>query len=79
VERGKSLLSSGIVKSEGKFEKGATVSVIGDEGRELARGLSAFSSSEVGRIKGKKSSELAKILGYDAADEVIHRDNLVIL
>ena len=79
VQRGKSLLSSGIVKTDGKFEKGDTVSIIGDENKEIARGLAAFSASELDKIKGKKSDEISKILGYDAAEEVIHRDNLVIL
>lgn len=77
--RGKSLLSSGIVKVEGKFDKGDTVSIIGGDDKEIARGLAAFSSEEVDKIKGKKSIEISSILGYDAAEEVIHRDNLVIL
>ncbi|MFH1367568.1 MAG: glutamate 5-kinase [Elusimicrobiota bacterium] len=79
VERGKSLLASGITKSEGKYEKGDTVSVLDADGKEVARGLVAFSSAEIDKIKGKKSAEIAGIIGYAGAEEVIHRDNLVIL
>lgn len=79
TERGKSLLSSGITRVEGRFERGDTVSVMGADGKELARGLTAFSSAEAEKIMGKKSAEIAKILGYEAEEEVIHRDNLVVL
>lgn len=79
LERGKSLLPSGITKVEGDFQSGDTVSIIGADGKEIARGMAAFSSEETDLIRGRKSTEISKVLGYDAAEEVIHRDNLVIL
>lgn len=76
---GKSLLPSGIVKVEGDFSSGDSVSVVDAAGREIARGLTFYASEEVGRIKGFKSSQITHILGRRAYDEVIHRDNLVLL
>ncbi|MCX7988937.1 MAG: glutamate 5-kinase [Thermodesulfovibrio sp.] len=79
LKNGKSLLSSGIKKVEGDFELGDAVYCINEKGEKIAKGLVNYSSSEIKLIKGKKSSEIEKILGYKYADEVIHRDNLVIL
>jgi len=79
LRRGKSLLPSGISSVEGRFSTGACVAVVDMEGKEFARGLTSYSSDEIERIKGKKSSHIEKILGYKDYDEVIHRDNLVIL
>jgi glutamate 5-kinase len=77
--KGKSLLPGGIVRVEGEFGPGAVVSVIDQEGRELARGISNYSSGEIAQIKGHKSQEIRSILGYHDYDEVIHRDNLVLM
>jgi len=79
VKRGKSLLPSGISSVEGTFETGACVAVVDMRGKEFARGLTSYSSDEIEKIKGKKTSQIEKILGYKDYDEVIHRDNLVIL
>lgn len=79
LRRGKSLLPSGISLVEGRFNTGACVAVVDMEGKEFARGLTSYSSDEIEKIKGKKSSEIEKTLGYKDYDEVIHRDNLVIL
>ncbi|HHT9111651.1 MAG TPA: glutamate 5-kinase [Candidatus Brocadiaceae bacterium] len=80
TEKGKSLLASGIVLVEGAFDKGDTVS-IGKKGDEaiFARGLTNYSSEEIEKIKGQSTSHIAKMLGYKLYDEVIHRDNMVIL
>lgn len=78
-ERGKSLLPSGITKASGEFEVGDPVSVISASGREVGRGLSYYSKSDIDKIKGKKTSEIKSILGHSDFDEVVHRDNLVIL
>jgi glutamate 5-kinase len=78
-KRGKSLLPSGIIEIKGRFSIGDGVSIIDEENREFARGIVSYSSSEVDKIKGKKTSRIEKILGYKDYDEVIHRDNLVIL
>lgn len=79
LERGKSLLPSGIIDLEGTFETGEAVRCTGTDGREFARGLVNYGSVEIMKIKGKKTSEIEKILGYKYYDEVIHRDNLVVM
>ncbi len=78
-KRGKSLLPSGIREVEGRFSIGDGVSVIDEEDEEFARGIVSYSSNEIDEIKGKKTQEIRKILGYKDYDEIIHRDNLVIL
>ncbi len=79
VNRGKSLLPSGITSVEGKFDIGEMVGIFSPEQKEIARGLTYYSEAEIEKIKGKKSQEIEKILGRRDYDEVIHRDNLVIL
>lgn len=79
VERKKSLLPSGIIRVEGQFERGDSVSMVSADGTEIARGLSNYGSSELARIMGVKTSAIEAILGYKFADEVVHRDNLVTL
>lgn len=76
--RGASLLPSGITSVEGAFEQGEVVEVRDDAGKPLAKGLSAYSSAEIERIRGKKASEIVKVLGYSHCDEVIHRDDLLL-
>jgi glutamate 5-kinase len=79
LENGTSLLPSGITGVEGRFERGSCVRVCGPDGVEIARGLSDYSSGEVARLAGHKSSKIEEILGYRYGDEVVHRDNLVLL
>ena len=79
VEKGKSLLPSGIKEVRGSFGAGDSVSCIGEDGSEFARGLANYSSDEIRRIQGCKTSEIEKILGYKFFDEVIHRDDLVLM
>jgi glutamate 5-kinase len=76
--RGKSLLPAGVVAVRGEFERGDAVRVLGPDGREIARGLSAYSRADADRIRGRKSSEIEAILGYRGRDEMIHRDDLVV-
>ncbi len=76
---GCSILPAGITKVQGSFDPGSTISVLDEGGRELARGLVHYSASELDLIKGCKSSEIEPILGHKNFDEVIHRDDLVIL
>jgi len=76
AQQGKSLLPSGIVAIDGRFKKGATVTVIGPSGKEIARGLVNYSSEEIDKIKRLKSSQIAKVLGSKPYDEVIHRNNM---
>jgi glutamate 5-kinase len=76
---GKSLLPAGIKEVSGEFEIGELVRCVDDDGKEVARGLSSYSSDEIRRIAGAKTSEIEKILGYKYSDEVIHRDDLVVV
>jgi glutamate 5-kinase len=79
VDGKKSLLPSGIKRVVGRFGAGDPVGVADESGAEFARGLCAYDSDEIERIAGKRSAELGAILGYAAAEEVIHRDDLVLL
>ena len=80
ADEGKSLLPSGLVGVEGDFAAGDVVAVVdAADGREFARGLVNFDAAEVGRIRGAKTREIEERLGYRSFDEVIHRDNLVIV
>ena len=76
---GKSLLPIGVKKVDGDFERGAVVACVGDDGRELARGLVNYSAMESRRILGRPSSDIEALLGYVDERELIHRDNLVLL
>ncbi|MBS1124277.1 MAG: glutamate 5-kinase, partial [Deltaproteobacteria bacterium] len=78
-QAGKSLLPAGIVRVEGDFELGDTVSVVTAAGVELARGLVAYPAEELRKISGLQSSGIEARLGYKSLDEAIHRDDLVIL
>ena len=79
VRRGKSLLPRGVLEVRGAFEMGDPVSCLDKDGREVARGLVNYSSPEIEKIKGVHSSKIQEVLGYHHSDEVIHRDNLVVL
>jgi glutamate 5-kinase len=79
LKSGKSLLPSGIIAVEGKFNPGDVVQIADPDGFEFARGLVNYTAEEVNRIKGLKSAQVKSILGYKYYDEVIHRDNLVLL
>lgn len=76
---GCSILPIGITAVAGSFEAGNTISVLDGEGHELARGLSHYSSEELQLLKGCRSTEIEERIGHKAYDEVIHRDDLVIL
>ena len=78
LRRGTSLLPAGVVAVEGAFERGDAVIVKAKDGRELARGLSAYSSEDARAIAGHQSGEIEAILGYRGRDEMIHRDDLVV-
>ncbi|HIJ97344.1 MAG TPA: glutamate 5-kinase [Desulfuromonadales bacterium] len=79
LKKGTSLLPSGVIRVEGRFERGASVRVCGNDGIEFARGLSDYSSAEITRIAGCKSAEIEERLGFHYGDVVIHRDNLVLI
>jgi len=79
AKRGKSLLPSGIIEVSGDFEFGDAVGCIDKNDREFARGLINYNTEELKMIKGKQTTQIESLLGYMYYDEVIHRDNLVIL
>jgi glutamate 5-kinase len=76
---GRSLLPAGVTGARGRFDRGDTVSVLSAEGSEVARGITAYSDADAARIMGRKSSEIAELLGFRGRDEMIHRDDLVLL
>jgi glutamate 5-kinase len=76
---GRSLLPTGIVSVEGDFEVGDSVYCVDSRGNRIAKGLTNYSSSDLRKIAGRKTSEIENILGYKYSDEAIHRDNLAIL
>ena len=79
VQRGKSLLPAGISRVEGNFNYSDTVSCLTEDGAEFARGLVNYSAAETLKLAGKQTRDIEKILGYRDYDEIIHRDNLVLL
>jgi glutamate 5-kinase len=76
---GRSLLPAGVTAVDGQFERGDAVRVLGSDGRELGRGLVAYAADEARLIVGRKSSDTAEVLGYRGRDEIIHRDDLVLV
>jgi len=79
VQRGKSLLASGVIKIRGNFNRGDLVTCLGTRGKEFARGLVNYSAAELEKIRGLRSNQIESTLGYKYSDEVIHRDDLVVL
>ena len=81
IERGKSLLPSGVVDIEGDFDAGEVVALCAadGDGKEFARGLVNFDAQELRMIRRAKTTEIESLLGYKSFDEVVHRDNLVVL
>ncbi|MGE0118978.1 MAG: glutamate 5-kinase [Dongiaceae bacterium] len=75
---GRSLLPAGVTGVEGAFERGDAVRVLSPDGREVARGLCAYSAADARRIMRHKSGEIEALLGYRGRDEMIHRDDLVL-
>jgi glutamate 5-kinase len=78
IERGRSLLPIGVTEVSGDFGRGEAVAIRAPDGREIARGLINYSSSETRLIMRRPSSEIEGILGFVEHHELIHRDNLVL-
>jgi glutamate 5-kinase len=78
LQKGKSLLPAGVKASEGHFERGDAVLIKDTKGRELGKGLIAYSSEDAARILGHKSQDIEKILGFKGRSVLIHRDDLVL-
>jgi len=79
LESGRSLLPVGVVMVEGEFQRGDAVVVTNSAGRDIARGLAAYSSTDARAIQGQHSKDIESLLGYRGRTEIIHRDNLVLL
>ncbi|MFL5260216.1 MAG: glutamate 5-kinase, partial [Hyphomicrobiales bacterium] len=79
LARGKSLLPAGIRRIEGAFARGDAVSIVKESGEEIARGLVAYDIVDAQRIAGLKSAEIGKALGFRGRDEMVHRDDLVLM
>ncbi len=79
LKGGKSLLPAGIHRVEGNFKVGAPVQCLDEEGKAIAAGLVNYSAVDIQKIKGLKTSQIKNAIGYKDSDEVIHRDNLVLL
>lgn len=77
-QRGKSLLPIGVTEVQGEFQKGELVSLVDPNGAEFARGLTNYNSHDVRRIAGKRSEQVATVMGKMKYEEVIHVDNLVV-
>jgi glutamate 5-kinase len=76
---GKSLLPAGVTRAVGRFDRGDTVSILGPDGLEVARGICAYSDGDAARIIGRQSTEIEQVLGFRGRDEIVHRDDLVLL
>lgn len=79
VKGGKSLLPSGIIEIRGRFGVGAAVQCLNESGELVAIGLANYNSADIDKVKGVRTSEIENILGFKDSDEIIHRDNLVII
>jgi glutamate 5-kinase len=79
LAQGRSLLPAGVRALEGRFARGDAVEVRGPDGTALARGLSAYGSADAARIIGHRSGEIEALLGWRGRDELIHRDDLVLV
>ena len=79
TEGGKSLLPSGLLGVEGEFDAGEVVGLLDPAGKEFARGVTNYAAQDLQKICGAKTTVLTQVLGHKSFDEVIHRDNLVVL
>ncbi|MGY2572770.1 glutamate 5-kinase [Vibrio sp. C8] len=78
-EKGSSLLAKGVVRVHGQFSRGEVVRVTDKAGKLVARGIAAYSNSDLAKIAGKHSKMIIDILGYDYGSEVVHRDDMVVI
>ena len=78
-EQNKSLLPAGVAKVQGEFHRGDIVDILDEKGKRIGCGIANYSSSDLAIIAGKHSDVIGKLLGYDYGDEVIHRNNMVVL
>lgn len=79
TEKDRSLLPRGITAVEGDFEQGDPVDLAGPEGAVFARGLAAYGSRDLEKLRGRTSAEILELLGYHLGDEAVHKDDLALL
>jgi glutamate 5-kinase len=79
LQQGKSLLPAGVIAVEGSFDRGQTIRIYTQAGREIARGLTHYRAAELDLIKGLRSPQISEVLGYDYGPEVVHRDDMVLI
>ncbi|MEQ9031220.1 MAG: glutamate 5-kinase [Aggregatilineales bacterium] len=79
LKNGASLLAVGVTRVEREFERGATLAIFDPDGNEIAHGLSNYSSTELSKLRGVKSTQISDILGYNYGDHIRHRNNLVLM
>ncbi|GAA0788717.1 MULTISPECIES: glutamate 5-kinase [Pseudomonadati] len=79
VESGRSLLSKGITRIDGEFDRGATILIVNTDARVLGKGISRYCAADLRKISGKHSNEIEDILGYDYGDAAVHRNDMVVL
>jgi glutamate 5-kinase len=78
-EQNKSLLPAGVIKVEGEFQRGDIVDILDEKDKRIGCGIANYGSSDLAVIAGKHSDRISSLLGYDYGDEVIHRNNMVVL
>ena len=77
-ERGSSLLAAGVTHVQGEFERGDALVIVDESGGEVARGLSGYNAQDLARIAGSRSEDVLEVLRIEAADPVVHRDDMVL-
>ena len=78
LKQGKSLLPAGVTGLSGRFDRGDTVSLVAADGREVGRGIAAYSDQDAARIIGRRTADIEGILGFRGRDEIVHRDDMVL-
>ncbi len=78
-EHNKSLLPAGVIRADGKFQRGDIVDILDEQGKRIGCGISNYSSSDLATIGGRHSDKILDLLGYDYGNEVVHRNNMVIV
>ena len=78
-DKGASLLPIGIKSIDAAFDRGAVIRILSPEGTPIAVGITNYASDEIGKLLGVKTDQIEQVLGYTYGDEIIHRDNMVLL
>jgi len=79
LEKGNSLLPAGVARIEGSFARGDVVDIIGQDERVIARGLAEYGSEEASRVAGRRSEDIAELLGYAPRSALVHRDHMAMV